>query len=294
MTFTCDVVVSSTEFGREEMVTTRAEKTQKFQQLHERDGTFVIPNPWDAGSVKLLAALDFEAQATTSAGLAFALGRADGCSTVSRAEALQNAKDIVEATDLPVNADLENGYGHDPVTVAETIRMAADVGLMGGSTEDASGRPDAPIYPLAAAVERVRSAVVAAQELPVKFMVVGRAENFLHGRPDLGDTIQRLQAYEQAGADVLYAPGLTKREDIARVVQSINRPLNVLMGIAGSDLTLADMADLGVRRVSVGSVLSRAALGGFLGAAEEIKATGTFDFASDARPYGDLNAGFGG
>lgn len=272
---------------------TQSEKAKVFEELHQRDGTFVIPNPWDAGTAQLLAGLGFEALATTSAGLAFALGRPDGNGAVSRAEALQNAKNIVDATDLPVNADLENGYGDDPETVAETIRMAADVGLVGGSIEDATGDPEAPIYPLKTAVERVQAAVAAARDLPFKFMVVGRAENFLHGRPDLDDTIQRLQAYEEAGADVLYAPGLSTREAIERVVASVSRPVNVLMGIAGNVLTVSDMGEMGVRRVSVGSVLSRAALGGFLRAAEEIKANGTFSFSAEAPPYRDLNAAFG-
>lgn len=271
---------------------TQAEKAETFQRLHQRDGTFVIPNPWDAGTARLLGGMGFEALATTSAGLAFALGRPDGRGSVSRKEALQNAKDIVDATDLPVSADLEGGYGDAPETAAETIRMAAMVGLVGGSIEDATGRADEPIYPFAAAVERVRAAVAAARELPFKFMLVGRAENYLHGRAHLDDTIKRLQAYQDAGADVLYAPGLTARTDIAAVVGALDRPVNVLMGLAGCQLGVADLQEIGVRRISVGSVLSRAALGGFLRAATEIKDHGTFTFADQAAPYGDLNAGF--
>lgn len=271
---------------------TQAEKAETFQRLHQRDGAFVIPNPWDAGTARLLGGMGFEALATTSAGLAFALGRPDGRGSVSRKEALQNAKDIVDATDLPVSADLEGGYGDAPETAAETIRMAAMVGLVGGSIEDATGRADEPIYPFAAAVERVRAAVAAARELPFKFMLVGRAENYLHGRAHLDDTIKRLQAYQDAGADVLYAPGLTAGADIAAVVGALDRPVNVLMGLAGCQLGVADLQEIGVRRISVGSVLSRAALGGFLRAATEIKDHGTFTFANEAAPYGDLNAEF--
>ncbi len=271
---------------------TQAEKAETFERLHQRDGAFVIPNPWDAGTARLLGGMGFEALATTSAGLAFALGRPDGRGSVSRKEALQNAKDIVDATDLPVSADLEGGYGDAPETAAETIRMAAMVGLVGGSIEDATGRADEPIYPFDAAVERVRAAVAAARELPFKFMLVGRAENYLHGRAHLDDTIKRLQAYQDAGADVLYAPGLTARTDIAAVVGALDRPVNVLMGLAGCQLGVADLQEIGVRRISVGSVLSRAALGGFLRAATEIKDHGTFTFANQAAPYGDLNAEF--
>lgn len=271
---------------------TQAEKAQAFQNLHQRDGMFLIPNPWDAGSARLLAGLGYEALATTSAGLAFALGRPDGRGAVSRDEALQNAKDIVEATDLPVAADLEGGYGDDPEACAETIRRAAAVGLVGGSIEDATGHADAPIYPFDVAVERVRAAAAAARDLPVKFMLAGRSENFLHGRPDLADTIKRLQAYQDAGADVLYAPGLRSKDDIAALVGALDRPVNVLMGFAGCTFGLEDLEKIGVKRVSVGGVLSRAALGGFLSAAREMKEQGTFTFAEDVPSHGELNASF--
>jgi 2-methylisocitrate lyase-like PEP mutase family enzyme len=273
-------------------VATQIQKAETFQQLHAREGTFVIPNPWDAGTARLLTGMGFPALATTSAGLAFALGRPDGHGAVSQAEALQNAKDIVDATDLPVSADLEGGYGDDAATAAETTTLAAAAGLVGGSIEDATGRSDEPIYPIELAAERVRAAAEAARALPFKFMLVGRAENYLHGRPDLDDTIKRLQAYQEAGADVLYAPGLRTKADIAQVVRAVDRPLNVLMGLAGCVLTVKDLAEIGVRRVSVGSVLSRAALGGFLKAAEEIQQKGTFTFAEEAPAYGTLNAEF--
>lgn len=272
---------------------TQAEKAQAFQHLHQRDCLFLIPNPWDAGTARLLAGLGYEALATTSAGLAFALGRPDGRGAVSRDEALQNAKDIVAATDLPVAADLEGGYGDAPETAAETIRRAAAVGLVGGSIEDATGRADEPIYPFDVAVERMRAAAAAARDLPFKFMLAGRSENFLHGRPDLADTIKRLQAYEEAGADVLYAPGLRSKDDIAALVGALGRPVNVLMGFAGCTFGLEDLEEIGVKRVSVGGVLSRAALGGFLSAAREIKEQGTFTFAEDVPSHGELNESFG-
>jgi len=274
------------------MERSQEQKARAFQALHERPGCFVIPNAWDAGTTRLLTGLGFEAIGTTSAGLAFSLGRSDGEALISRDETLANAHAIVTATDLPVSADLENGFDHRPEGVAQTIRLAAGAGLVSGLIEDATGTPSAPIYEFGHAVERVRAAVEAARSLPFPFLVTARAENFLHGRPDLDDTIRRLQAFQDAGADVLYAPGLRTREDIATVVRSIDRPLNVVMGLRGVTLSVPELGAIGVKRVSLGSSLSRAALGAFLRAAREIGEHGTFDFTRDAAPYAELNEMF--
>ena len=271
------------------MRATQADKAKTFQALHARAGAFVIPNPWDAGTARILTKLGFEALTTTSAGLAFVLGRRDGDGSVTRDDALANAKAIVDATDLPVAADLENGYGDAPEAAAETIRLAASVGLVGASIEDATGDPHKPIYELAHAVERVTAAAEAAHALPFPFMFVARAENFLHGKLDLADTIRRLQAFEAAGADVLYAPGLTKAEHIRAVCASVKKPVNVIMGLKGATFSVADLSALGVKRISVGSALSRAALGAFVRAAREIHDQGTFTFADRALPFADAN-----
>jgi 2-methylisocitrate lyase-like PEP mutase family enzyme len=274
-------------------VTAQAERAAAFRALHERPRIFAIPNPWDAGSAKMLAAMGFEALATTSAGLAFALGRPDGEDAVSRDETLANARAIVAATPLPVSADLEHGFGDTPEDCAETIRQAAAVGLVGGSIEDATGRSDRPIYPLAQAVERMRGAVAAARALPFPFMLVARAENFLHGVTDLADTIRRLEAFAEAGADVLFAPGLTTLDDIAAVVRAVRpKPVNAIMGRAGSPISLAELERIGVRRVSVGSAFARAAYGAFARAAREVREQGTFTFAEDAIPFAEINAMF--
>ncbi|KAF1310487.1 2-methylisocitrate lyase [Pseudomonas sp. SG-MS2] len=265
-------------------------RAEAFKALHERDGAFVIPNPWDAGSAKLLASLGFEALATTSAGLAFSLGRADAEAALSLDEILDNAGMIVDATALPVAADLENGFGDLPEDCAHAILRAAEAGLVGGSIEDASGRSDAPIYDLGLAVERVRAAVQAARSLPFPFMLCARAENLLHGQMDLDDTILRLQAYAEAGADVLYAPGLRTVEEIRAVVQAVApKPVNVLMGLAGVPLSVNQLQDLGVRRISVGSSLARAALGAFQRAALEVRDQGTFSYGEQALPFAQLN-----
>jgi 2-methylisocitrate lyase-like PEP mutase family enzyme len=269
---------------------TQAAKASTFRALHERDRAFVIPNPWDVGTARLLAHLGFEALATTSAGFAFSVGRPD--SAVGRDEMIAHVGALASATDLPVSADLENGYGDEPHAAAEAIRLAAGAGAVGGSIEDATGHADSPIYELQAATERVRAAAEAARSLPFPFTLTGRAENFLWGRPDLHDTIRRLQAYQEAGADVLYAPGLTRKEDIATLVRSVDRPVNVIMGLQGVQLSVADLSAIGVRRISVGSALSRAALGAFLRAAREMHDRGTFTFAADAANYRDLNAMF--
>lgn len=273
---------------------TQAEKAVVFQTLHQGNKPFVIGNPWDAGSARILTSLKYEALSTTSAGLAFSLGRKDGTAAVSRTEALANAKSIVEATDLPVAADLENGYGHRPEDAAETVRLAAEAGLVGGSIEDATGNEADPIYAFDHAVERVAAAAEAARALPFPFMFVARAENYLHGRPDLDDTVRRLQAFEKAGADVLYAPGLTTREEIKTVCSSVTKPVNVLMGLKGAPrLTVAELGELGVRRISIGSGFSRAALTAFLHAAREVIDDGTFTFADEAMYISELTAMFG-
>jgi 2-methylisocitrate lyase-like PEP mutase family enzyme len=262
---------------------TQAEKAAQFLALHQKPGVFVVANPWDAGTARLLTGMGFPALSTTSAGLAFVLGRRDGAAAVSREEALVNARSIVEATPLPVAADLENGYGDSPEAAAETIRLAAKAGLVGGSIEDATSDPDHPIYDFAHAVERMAAASAAAVALPFPFMLVGRAENFLHNRPDLDDTIRRLQAYEAAGAQVLYAPGITRPEDIRMVCASLSKPVNVLAGLkAEPSLSVKELGALGVRRVSIGSGFSRAAMTAFYRAAREVIDHGTFNFADEA------------
>ncbi|HEV3083569.1 MAG TPA: isocitrate lyase/phosphoenolpyruvate mutase family protein [Gemmataceae bacterium] len=271
-------------------MSTQAEKARVFRALHERDRAFIIPNPWDAGTARLLTHLGFEALASTSMGYAFSAGQRDN--TIDRPRMLEHLSTLASATDLPVSADLENGYGDGPETVAETIRLAAAAGVVGGSIEDATGRPEQPIYDRAHAVERIRAAAAAARSLPFPFTLTARAENYLHGRPDLADTIARLQAYQEAGADVLYAPGLASKDDIAAVVRSVARPVNVLMGLRGVQLTLPALSALGVRRVSVGSALCRTALGAFLRAAREMREHGTFTFAAAAVSPSEISAIF--
>jgi len=270
---------------------TQAEKGRAFRALHERDRAFIIPNPWDAGTARLLARLGFEALATTSAGYAFSAGRPDN--TLERTEMLEHLAAIASACDLPVSADLENGYADSPEQVAETIRLAAASGVVGGSIEDMSREPGRPIYERGLAVERIRAAAEAARALPYPFTLTARAENYLAGRRDPRDTLERLQAYQAAGADVLYAPGLTSKDEIAAVVKAVNRPVNVVMGLGGIQLSLAELSGIGVKRVSVGSALSRAALGAFLRAAREMRQQGTFGFASEAVAYREINAMFG-
>jgi 2-methylisocitrate lyase-like PEP mutase family enzyme len=269
---------------------TQAEKARIFRALHARDSAFIIPNPWDAGTARLLASLGFEALATTSAGYAFSVGQCDG--TIGRDDALAHSAAIVAATDLPVSADLESGFGDSAEAIAETFRRAAQAGLAGASIEDVPQHTAGAVYELELAVDRVRAAAEVTRSLPFPFTLTARAENYLVGRPDLKDTIRRLQAYQEAGADVLYAPGLTSKDDIAAVVRSVHRPVNVLMGLQGAQLTLAELSALGVKRVSVGSALSRAALGAFLRAAREMKEHGTFSFAQQAVSYRDISAMF--
>ena len=272
---------------------TQAEKGHRFRALHERAGAFLIPNPFDVGTALLLAHLGFEALATTSAGYAFTIGKRDG--GLTREESLAGVSAIASATELPVSADLEHGFGDAPEIAAETIRMAAAAGVVGGSIEDSTGRADSPIYEIELAADRVRAAAVAARALLFPFTLTARAENYLHGRPNINNTIKRLQAYQEAGADVLYAPGLVTKDDIVAVVSSVDRPVNVLMGLPGVAITLADLAALGVKRVSVGSGLCRAALGGFLRAAREMRDSGTFGFAAEAvKSISDLSSTFPG
>jgi len=265
----------------------QAEKGHTFRALHARERAFIIPNPWDAGSARLLAYLGFEALATTSAGYAFSAGQPDH--GVDRHAMLAHLSAIASATSLPVSADLENGFGDSPEIVAETIRLAAAAGVVGGSIEDMSPQPGHAIYERAHAAERVRAAAEAARALPFPFTLTARAENYLAGRPDLKDTIERLQAYQMAGADVLYAPGLTGREELAAVVSSVDRPVNVVMGLQGVRLGLDDLSAMGVRRVSAGSALCRTALGAFLRAAREMRQHGTFTFADEAVSCREIN-----
>ena len=269
---------------------TQAEKGEAFDALHKRDGTFIIPNPYDVGTARLLQHLGFEALATSSAGYAFSVGKPDNA--VGRDGTLAHAAAIAADTDLPVSIDLENGFGDTPEIVAETIRLAAATGAVGGSIEDATGRVDEPIYERALAIARIRAAAEAVRRLPFPFMLTARAENYLVGRPDLKDTIERLQAYQEAGANVLYAPGLTNKDEIATLVTSVDRPVNVLMGLQGVQITLADLSYIGVKRVSVGSGLARCALGAFLRASREMREHGTFSFSEDAEPYRTINSIF--
>lgn len=261
---------------------TQAEKGIAFRALHKRDRAFIIPNPFDVGTARLLAGMGFEALATTSAGYAFSVGGRDN--TVERGDMMAHISAIVAATELPVSADLGNGFGDTPEIVAETIRMAATTGLVGGSIEDASENSENPIYERELAVERVRAAAEVARSLAFSFTLTARAENYLHGKRDLEDTIKRLQGFQEAGADVLYAPGLITKEDIAAVVSSVDRPVNVLMGLQGVRLSVAELSALGVKRISVGSALARAAVGAVLRAAREMQERGTFTFTEQAIP----------
>ncbi|PYN07386.1 MAG: 2-methylisocitrate lyase [Candidatus Rokuibacteriota bacterium] len=273
-------------------MSTQAQKADAFRALHERAGAFIIPNPWDAGTAKLLASLGFEALATTSLGLSNMLGRVDGTMTVSRAEVLDNCRAIVEATELPVSADLENCYAHEPRAAAEMIRLAADAGVVGGSIEDATGDAAKPIYDFGLAVERVHAAVETAHALPFRFVLTARAENMIQGRLDLDDTIKRLQAFEEAGADVLYAPGLRDLATIRTVVASVGKPVNVVMTHGDPSLTLAQLAGAGVKRVSVGGSLSRLALAAFLRGAREMADHGGFTWMRETVPSRELKAVF--
>jgi len=269
-------------------MTTQFEKATRFRALHQGPRVLVMPNPWDAGSAKLLASLGFEALATTSLGVANMLGVPDGEGRISREALLENCRVLCEATDLPVSADLENGYAHEPREAARMITDAAAVGIVGGSIEDSTGEKAKPIYDFNLAVERVQAAVEAARALPFPFTFTARAENLLHGSPDLDDIIRRLQAFEKAGADVLYAPGLSSMDDVRTVVTSVSKPVNVVMGWVAKGTTVQDLEDLGVRRISIGGALSRVALGAFMKAARDLKDNGSFAWMADAMPTKQL------
>lgn len=253
----------------------QATRAGKFRELHD-SGTFVIANAWDGGSARVLRSLGFAALATSSGAAAGVLGRLDH--GISREESLANAKLICDSTDLPVSADLEKGFGDAPADAALAITRAAEVGLVGGSIEDSTGVKDAPIFPLTLAAERIAAAVEAARALPFPFMLTARAENFLNGRADLDDTIKRLQAYERAGADVLFAPGLPSLDAISTVCGSVSKPVNFMVGIPGKSFSVAELAAVGVRRVSLATSLYRAAMTGLINAAREIRDSGTFGY----------------
>lgn len=269
---------------------TQSDKAHAFRALHARTDAFIIPNPWNVGSARLLAELGFEALATTSAGFAFSVGKPD--TSMDRHSTMQHVAAIATATDLPVSADLENGYGDAPEIAAATINLAATAGAVGGSIEDASGDSQHPIYDLSHATDRIQAAAEAAHALPFPFTLTARAENYLHGRSNLKDTIARLQAYQEAGADVLYAPGLTTEEEIAEVIRSVERPVNVVMGLQGVQLSLEALSALGVRRVSVGGSLCRTAFTAFLRAAREMRDHGTFTYANDVVSHREMCAMF--
>jgi 2-methylisocitrate lyase-like PEP mutase family enzyme len=264
------------------------EKAKLFRELHERPGAFIIPNPWDAGTAKLLAAMGFEALATTSLGVANMLGSAK----VSRDAIIENCRAIAAATDLPVNADLENGGADDPKKAAEAIRLAAEAGCVGGSIEDFTGDPKNPIYDFTLAVERVHAAVEVARSLPFPFMLTARAENFLYGRTDLDDTIKRLQAFEAAGADVLYSPGVHDLATIKTVVASVKKPFNLVMGFADPTLTVDQLSAAGVKRISVGGAMARVALAAFLKCAREMKDNGAFTYVRDMAPMKEVRQAY--
>src|SRR6478752_4216910 len=264
------------------------EKAELFKSLHARPGAFIIPNPWDAGTAKLLAAMGYEALATTSLGLANTLGSAK----VSLDAIIENCRDIAQATDLPVNADLENCGADDPKSAAKAIARAAEAGVVGGSIEDYTGNPSNPIYDFSLAVERVHAAVEAARALPFPFTLTARAENLLHGRNDLDDTIKRLQAFEAAGADVLYSPGVRDLDTISTVVSSVGKPFNLVMGFADPTLTLPQLSAAGVKRISVGGAMARYALAAFLKCAREMKDEGAFTFVREMTPIGGIRAAF--
>lgn len=257
----------------------KASKYERFRDLHEQDGIFIIPNPWDVGTARILASMGFEALATSSAGFAFSLGVNDGA--VSREQMVIHCRDMAAATDLPVSADLENGFGDTPESAAETVLAAAETGLAGCSIEDYTNRPDQPIYAFKLAVDRIEAAAAAAKSLPHDFILTARCENFLRGNSDLFATIERLQAFEEAGADVLYAPALPDLETIRTVCTSVGRPVNVLMGIPGASYSVEELSEAGVRRISVGSSPSRVALGAFINAAREMSEQGTFNLMSE-------------
>jgi 2-methylisocitrate lyase-like PEP mutase family enzyme len=268
------------------MTTSQLEKSNRFRALHQGPKAFVIANPWDAGSARILAGLGYQALATSSGAAAGVLGRRDG--KITRDEALAQARAIVAATDLPVSADLEKGFGDSPAAAAETIRLAAETGLVGGSIEDATGDKDKPLYDLGHAVERVAAAAEAARKLGFGFMLTARSENFLRGRPDLDDTIRRLQAFEKAGADVLMAPGLPDLAAVRAVCAAVSKPVNFMAGIKGKSFSVAELEACGVKRISLATSLYRAAMSGLIDAAREVKEKGSFGYLDRAISTPDL------
>jgi len=265
----------------------QAGKAAVFRELHARARPFLIPNPWDRGSALILESMGFEALATTSLGLANMLGVRD----VTLRQVLDNCREICEATQLPVNADLENCFADDPREAAEAIRLACEAGAVGGSIEDSTGSAQQPIYDFNLAVERVQAAVEVARSLPVPFMLTARAENFLHGKKDMDDTIRRLQAFEAAGADVLYAPGLYSLEEMRTVTSALKKPFNAVMGFADPEITLDRLGEVGVRRVSIGGGLNRVALKAFMDAARQMR-DGNFGFISAMAPMKEVRDAF--
>ena len=270
------------------MAASQQEKGETFRALHRGPGPFLMPNPWDAGSARILAGLGFPALATSSGGFAGTLGRRDG--QVAREEALAHARAVVDAVDLPVSADLENGFGHAPDHAAETVRLAAAAGLVGCSIEDATGERGRPLYDAPHAVERIAAAAEAARTVGVPFMLTARAENFLRGNPDLDDTVRRLKAFAEAGADVLMAPGLPDLAAVRTVVAALDRPLNFMVAIRGRSFAVAELAAAGVKRISLATSLYRAALTGLVAAATEAKEQGTFDYVEHTMTTAELNA----
>ncbi|WP_347985828.1 isocitrate lyase/phosphoenolpyruvate mutase family protein [Methylomonas sp. AM2-LC] len=266
------------------------EKSKEFVELHQSGNCFVMPNPWDIGSARLLAQLGFKAIASTGAGFAFSRGSSD--LSINVRDMLPHLAELSMATDLPLSADLQNGFGDSADDVAQTILAVAKTGIVGGSIEDASGNADNPIYDIELAAERILSAAAAAKTLGFKFMLTARAENYLYGKPDIGDTIRRLQAYQEAGADVLFAPGIQSKHDIQAILQNIDKPLNVIMGFNGIQLSVSELQELGVTRISLGGSLARAAYGAFLRAATEVQSAGTFNYATEAVSAKELNGIF--
>jgi len=266
---------------------TKKEKSERFAGLHQRSGLFLFPNPWDGGSARMLEHLGFEALATSSAACAGTLGRRDG--KISRDEALAHIRQIVQATDLPVAADLENGFAAEPAAVAETIRLAAEAGAVGGSIEDFTGDPTRGQFDLGHATERMAAAVSAARGLPFHFTLTARAENFVRGNPSLKDTIRRLVAYEQAGADVLFAPALPDLAAVREVCAAVRKPVNFMVGVRGKSFTVAELAAAGVKRVSFAASLYRAAMTGLVNAAREIKEDGSFHYLDTALTTAQMN-----
>ena len=269
------------------MSVTQNEKAARFRALHEGPGVFVIPNPWDVGSARILAGLGFQALATSSAASASALGRKDG--GLTRDQALAHARLIVGATDLPVSADLEKGFGDTPEIVAETIGLAADTGLVGCTIEDATGNPDAPLYDLQLAVERIAAAAEAARKLQFPFALTARAHNLLFANPSLDETINRLQAFEKAGADVLFSPGLPDIAAVRAVCSAVSKPVNFMVGIKGKSFSIRELAEAGVRRISLATSLYRAAMTGLLDAAREVRDIGEFGFVDRSVTTPELN-----